>query len=407
MGMPHPMMMPTGIQQGHYMAQTQAEKEAQAVQTYVAMFAPDRIDENFRTMAQTYASITLPRSGPVAPLPEKPCASVFPETYAYEGAQHSLADLLNAQHWTGLAIAQGGALVFEDYARGNTAASRPILMSVSKSVLSILFGIAHTEGDIPDLNALVTDYVPELGGTGYDNVTLQQVLDMTSGIRFTEDYDDLNSDIVRSVVAFLIGSQDEFCKTLINEKPPGSFFQYASVETHVLGWVLRRATGRSFADYFTEKLWSRIGAEADADMLTDQAGQPLVYGGLHLCLRDLMRIGLMLTHGGKTADGVQIVPAGWITQSTTPDTPQSRPGARMPYSEDLFGYKNQWWLPVTPDHGDFCAIGIYGQFLYVNPHRDVVIAMNSAYRDYNDTGEEMEMQMLCAFQAIVRHLTPD
>jgi CubicO group peptidase (beta-lactamase class C family) len=79
----------------------------------------------------------------------------------------------------------------------------------------------------------------------------------------------------------------------------------------------------------------------------------------------------------------------------------------MPHSADLFGYKNQWWLPVSPDHGDFCAIGIYGQFLYVNPHRNVVIAMNSAYRDYNETGEVMELHMLSAFQAIARHLTPD
>ncbi len=389
------------------MTQTQAQKEAEAVQTYVAMFAPDRIDENFRSMAQTYASLTLSRSGPVLPLPTKPCASVFPETYTFDGAQHALADLLNAQHWTGLAIAHSGALVFEDYARGNTATSRPVLMSVSKSVLSILFGMAHAEGDIPDLNAPVTQYIPELVGTGYDGVSLQQVLDMTSGIRFTEEYDDLCSDIVRSIVAFLIGSQDEFCKTLVNEKPPGTFHQYASVETHVLGWVLRRATGRSFADYFTDRLWSRIGAEADADILTDQAGEPLVYGGLHLCLRDLIRIGLLLAHGGKTPEGTQIVPARWITQSTTPDTPQSRPGARMPHSADLFGYKNQWWLPVTPDHGDFCAIGIYGQFLYVNPHRNVVIAMNSAYRDYNETGEVMELHMLSAFQAIARHLTPD
>ena len=241
-------------------------------------------------------------------------------------------------------------------------------------------------------------------GSGYDGVTVQQVLDMTSGIRYVEDYDDLNSDIVQTVVATLRGSLDEFSTTIVREREPGSFNQYASIETQVLAWVLRRATGQDYADYFHDKLWRKIGARADAKMLVDQEGEPLAFGGASLRLQDLARVGQMVLNGGTSMTGERVVSEEWLAQSTTTNTPQSKPGDHDK-SDFILGYKNQWWIPEDRDGGDFSAIGIYGQFLYINPGRGVVIAMNSAYPHYNEE-PETELKMVNALQAIAKNVSP-
>lgn len=379
-------------------------QDVRALMAYSAVFEPETIDENFRTLYTTYPSVAIPRGGDVAEFDVALRDDVFPETYEYEGKKEPLAPLLDEFNWTGIAVMHGGQLIHEAYDRGNSAESVHIEMSVTKSLTSILFGIAWDEGAIPDLDALVTDYVPELKGSGYDGVTIQQVLDMTSGIRYIEDYADLESDIVLTVVAMLRGSLDEFSTTIVNLRDPGSFNQYASIETQVLAWVLRKATGKSYAQYFQEKLWSRVGAEADVQMLTDAIGEPVAFGGAHLRLRDLARVGQMVLNGGVSMTGERVVSEEWLRRSVTTDTPQSKPGEHG-LSDYPLGYKNQWWIPVDRDGGDFTAIGIYGQFLYVNPERNVVIALNSAYPDYNEK-PETELKMVNALQAIARHVSP-
>ena len=374
-----------------------------ALMAYSSIFEADSIDENFRSLYKIYPSISIPAEGPVAEFDIETVQDVFPATYTYEGEELPLAPLLDDFHWTGMIILKDGQMIHEAYARDNSADLHHIEMSVSKSITSIIFGVAVDNGDIPNLNAMVTEYIPELVGTGYENVTIQQVLDMTSGIRYVEDYDDLNSDIVQTVVAMLRGSLDEFSTTIVSQREQGSFNQYASIETHILAWILRRATGKTYAEYFEENLWSKIGAQADARMLVDAVEEPVAFGGLNLVLRDLARIGQMVLNGGVSMTGEQVVSAEWLVQSTTPDTPQSKPGPND-LSDYPLGYKNQWWLPYPRDGSDFSAIGIYGQFLYVNPGRNVVIAMNSAYPEYNET--DYELRMVSALQAIAKHVSP-
>ena len=307
---------------------------------------------------------------------------------------------------SGIAILHKGQVVHEAFGRGRTAEDVAILWSVSKAVTALMMGIAHGEGAIPDFDALVTDYVPELLGSGYEGVTVQQVMDMLSGILWREVYDDPTSEVVRSITSFQTGSQDDFAASIQGHRPPGTFSQYASVETHVLGWVLRRATGESIADFLTSRLWSRLGVEGDMHMLVDHQGEPVVFGGMFMRLRDLARIGQMVLDGGRALDGTQIVPEAWIRRMAVPDQTPLMPGIGAPHAESEYGYKNQWWIPMRPDGGDFSAIGIYGQFLYVNPEREVVITMNNAYPDYTTDGPMRSLETLCLLQSIARQLTP-
>jgi CubicO group peptidase (beta-lactamase class C family) len=302
---------------------------------------------------------------------------------------------------TGLLVIKGGRIVFENYYQGNQPDTRTIAMSVSKSLVSCLIGIALAEGKISDLQDPVDKYAPQLKGGGYEGVSLKNVLQMSSGIRFTEDYGDLKSDIVRMVASFLTGSVNDFVAVLPNERTPGTFNRYVSADTQVLGMVLAGATGQSLTDYGQEKLWGPLGAEYDAEWLTDAKGVEMAFGGLNATLRDYARFGWLYLKKGRNFKGRQLVPEAWVMASVTPDAPHLMPGRDNPASSFPMGYGYQWWIPENPQ-GDFTAIGIYGQFIYVHPVHQVVIAKTSAYVDYNNSGDEMEFESMEAFRAIAK-----
>ena len=276
-------------------------------------------------------------------------------------------------------------------------------MSVAKSVVSFLMGTALADGNISSLQDPVDIYAKTLKGSGYEGVTIKNVLQMSSGVRFNEDYGDLKSDIVRLVAAFTSGSVNEFVATLPNELEPGTFNRYVSADTQVLAMVLQGATGKSLTEYGEEKLWSRLGTEYDAYWLTDTKGMEMSFGGLNAALRDYARFGLLYLNEGRNFNGEQLVPAEWVKASVTPDAPYLMPGKNNPGSDWPMGYGYQWWIPENPE-GDFAAIGIYGQFIYVHPTYNVVIAKTSAYVDYNNTGDEMEFESMEAFRGIAKGL---
>ncbi|MCP9483915.1 beta-lactamase family protein [Shimia sp. CNT1-13L.2] len=367
-----------------------------------AIFAPETIDENFRALWQQLPSVAVPRAGAVLELPRG--AVTLPEVFSHQGQDIGLAAHLERMRMSGLAVMHRGRLVHEVYGRGRGPEDVAILWSVSKSITALMLGIAREEGALPDLDALVTEYVPELSGTGYEGVTVQQVSDMVSGIRWREVYDDPEAEVVRSVAAFMEGSQDAFAAEMVRQRAPGAFGQYASIETHVLGWVIRRATGVPMQTYLAERLWGPLGCEGDLQVLVDTKGEPVVFGGMHVRLRDLVRVGQMILDGGRALDGGQVVPERWIREMAVPDHLPSRPGIGPPHSESDYGYKNQWWLPPVQDGGDFSGIGIYGQFLYINPERQVAIAMNAAYPQYTQDGPDRTAETLSMCQAIARAL---
>ena len=379
--------------------------EIRAVMAYADAFKPENIDQKFRSLHIEYSSTSVDAPDDTYELPRVHQASTMPTSFHYKVETVSTADYILDSHTTGLAIMHNGKLIHEYYDRGNTAETHAIQMSVSKSMASILVGVALDEGYIDSVEDQITKYVPDLKGTAYDGVRLKDVLEMSSGVRWNEDYEDLNSDIVQSVVAILLGSQDEFTREVPRELEPGTYNRYSSIDTHVVGWVLREATGKPYEEWFDEKLWSKVGAESSAEIMVDQKGQPVVFGGVNIRLRDMLRVGMVLERGGVNHNGERIVSEDWIKTSVTPDEPRLMPGYNNPQSPSPLGYKYQWWLPVESDQGDFLAIGLYGQFLYINPARNVVIAKTSAYPPSLGAERVIRMKSIALFQAIARYLS--
>jgi hypothetical protein len=291
-----------------------------------------------------------------------------------EGAEGWLSDRsVNA-----LVVLKDGQIRFEDYYNGTTAEDLRISWSVAKSWLSALFGIVMAEGAIDSLDDPVTKYVPELAGTAYDAATVRNVLNMASGVTFDEDYLDFWSDINKmGRVLALGGSMDGFAAGLSDTfVEPGLQWQYVSIDTHVIGMVIRGATGRSVPELMEEKIIRPMGLEAGPYYVTDGYGVAFVLGGLNLRTRDYARFGQMFLDGGRW-NGQQIVPADWVTASTTPSAPTA-PGKLQ------YGY--QWWAPKDARAGEFFGIGVYGQYIYVDRPRGVVIAMNSSDRLFKESG---------------------
>jgi CubicO group peptidase (beta-lactamase class C family) len=376
-------------------------QEIRGVLRYAQTFEQEHINDNFRSLYKQYPSKTMQHTGPVFNLPAK--HRKLAESYTWEGKTKSIDAWIKQTDTTGLVVVKNGEIAFERYDKGNDPSSRTISMSVAKSVVSFLIGTAMADGRIASLQDPVDMYAPTLKGSGYEGVSLKNVLQMSSGVRFNEDYGDLKSDIVRLVAAFTSGSVNEFVTTLPNELEPGTFNRYVSADTQVLAMVLLGATGKSLTAYGEEKLWSRLGAEYDAYWLTDTKGMEMSFGGLNAALRDYARFGLLYLNQGRNFKGEQLVPEDWVKASVTPDAPHLMPGKDNPASGWSMGYGYQWWLPENPE-GDFMAIGIYGQFIYVHPAHNVVIAKSSAYIDYNNTGDAMELESVEAFRAIARGL---
>lgn len=367
------------------------------------LFDADVVLENFRGMDSLFP-VTAVRRGQWTHRFER-APQPLPASYAYRGEQRDVQAFLDQTWTTGLVVLVHGRIAFEQYYRGNSETTRTISWSVAKSFVSALLGIAVAEGHIRDIMQPVTDYVPALRGSGYDGVPIKHVLQMSSGVRFDEDYADFNSDINRMGRALALGTPlDEFVRSLGPERPPGTYHHYVSMDTQVLAMVLREATGESLSSYLQSRLWQPLGMESDAYWLVDGAGMEMAFGGLNAVLRDYARLGQLYQQQGRW-EGQQRVPAQWITASVTPDAPHLQPGPGNPASDWVMGYGYQWWIP-DPPQGDYMAIGVYNQFVYVDPARAVVIAKSSAYPDYNLDGFEKELESAALFRAIARAMVP-
>jgi CubicO group peptidase (beta-lactamase class C family) len=346
-----------------------------------SLFDEGRIVHNFSHMDDLFFHTTMPRGdASVSPLPTGP-AFTLPEDVAQWVTDRSV---------TGLVILHDGQLVHESYYLGTSPEDRRISWSVAKSFLSALTGILLADGTVASLDDPVTKYAPALIGSAYDGATIRNVLQMSSGVTFNEDYFDFWSDINKMGRVLALGvSMDGFAAGLRDRfADPGTQWQYVSIDTHVIGMVLAGATGRNVTNLMQEHIIVPIGLESDPVFLTDGYGVPFVLGGLNMPTRDYARFGQMLAQGGKW-QGRQIVPAEWIAESTLPS-------ARTPSGQIGYGY--QWWIPVGWPPGTFLARGIYGQYIYVDQNRNVVIAVNSADRAFEGPGVDAENEAM--FQRI-------
>ncbi|MEM9584325.1 MAG: serine hydrolase [Pseudomonadota bacterium] len=351
-----------------------------------SLFDEEKIVSNFSKMNALFLSKEMSRGdGPVTELPIGT---------PMERSQ-DVADWIEQRNVTALVVLKDGQIVAEDYFLNTSPQDRRIGWSIAKSFLSATFGIAVQDGHIPDLNAPVTDYVPKLKGSAYDGVRILDVLQMSSGVTFDEDYLDYDSDINRmGRILALGGSMDGFATGLTErDRPAGEMFEYTSIDTHVLAMVLRAATGRSLLDYMQEKLIAPMGLETSPYYMTDGNGVAFALGGVNMTTRDYARMGLMYLQNGAL-DGRQIVPLDWVRDSTRPSA-ITEPG-------DL-GYGYQWWMPVGAEEGQFMARGIYGQYVYIDRAAGVVIAVNASDRLFREDG--VSDQNIAIFRAIVRSLS--
>ncbi|HZV95656.1 MAG TPA: serine hydrolase [Candidatus Nitrosocosmicus sp.] len=300
---------------------------------------------------------------------------------------HTLDDYIARNPATGLLIARGDTILVERYQYARNDRHRFTSFSMAKTVTAMLIGVAIAEGHIRSVDDLAAAYVPALADTEYGRTSLRHLLQMSSGVHFSENYsgaDDASRLFIETV--FQDGAGGVAAVKPYNQRdwPTGTMFSYASVETQVLGLVLRSAVGRPVADYLHEKIWEPMGAEADATWLIDRTGQEVTFCCLNAVLRDYARLGLLLAHDGSWR-GRQLIPAAWIGDATRvrDDQPHLRPGT----ARRFIGYGYQVWI-LPGERRMFALLGVYGQAIFVDPASRLVMVHTAAYKQPADSNVE-------------------
>jgi CubicO group peptidase (beta-lactamase class C family) len=314
-------------------------------------------------------------------------ALALPTVYEHGGGTRNLHAFLGATHTSALLVLKDGAVRLERYWLTGGREVQWMSMSVAKSFTSALVGIAIGEGLIAGVDDPITKYVAGLVGTAYDGVRIKDVLQMSSGVRFHEDYSD-GKDIARLAAPLGgDGTFDAFMATLEREREPGRLCKYSSPDTQALGMLVAEVTGRSLHEYMQHKLCEPLGMESSAYWITDSAGREMAFGGLLMTARDFAKLGELYRNGGAW-NGRQIVPADYVGASIAADAPHLKPGAVI-VANHVFGpgYGYQWWIPEG-DRGEFTAIGVYNQFVYVDRSRGTVIVKLSANPGYGTSEDE-------------------
>ena len=295
--------------------------------------------------------------GTVMPLPPGPPLKLGLDVDAYMAGQRSAA----------LLVVHDGKLRLERYGLGYDASGRWTSFSVAKSFTSTLVGAALRDGAIKSMDDKVSDYIPEMKGSAYNDVSLRQLLTMTSGVKWNEDYADPNSDVARfngHKPEDGVDSLVSYMRRLPREVPAGTRWHYSTGETNLVGVLLARAVQKPLATYLSEKIWVPAGMEQQATWILDRSGQEISGCCIQASPRDYARFGLFIL-GGARVGGQSLVPDGWLAEATSQRTGIDRPDR---------GYGYQWW---TYTDGTFAARGIFGQGIFIDPKRRIVIVSNA------------------------------
>lgn len=332
----------------------------------VLFWTQDQRDAAFRTMETVPKVVvnTVEAGDSVFPLPEGKPLEIGSDVDAYMAKQRN----------SGLIIVQDGKIRLEKYALGYGAAGRWTSFSVAKSFTSTLVGAAVKDGYIKSLDDKVTVYIPGLKGSAYDDVSVKQLLTMTSGVKWNEDYTDPKSDVAQFNLQKPVAGEDitvSYMKTLPREAPAGSKWVYKTGETNLIGVLVSSATGKTLSAYLSEKVWKPYGMEQDAVWMLGPTGHEISGCCMSASLKDYARFGLFIL-GGGIADGKKVLPDDWLPAATTKQTGIDLPGR---------GYGYQWW---TNDDGSFAAQGIFGQGIFLDPKRKLVIASNGNWPTATD-----------------------
>lgn len=310
--------------------------------------------------------------------------------FQFEGSFYPTEPFLQDTKTSALLVIQDDVIRYENYFFGGDEATVFSSNSMGKSFVSALMGFAVADGSIDSVNDPLGKYIPEFAGTDLENIPIKACLQMASGIDFDEDTD-MNSFSMRT----LMGTPAmEVIAGYGVQEPPFTYRRYLSINTEILGQVIKNATGKGLGEYMEEKLWTRIGSAHDA-YWTLNNGTELANGGLSISLRDYARFARLYLHEGNW-NGEQLLPRDWIRDSLDISADYSKPGANND-GYNAIGYGYQWWVPEG-DQGEFMAIGVYGQFLYVNPEQNVIIVKVNADPDF--MAEHYELKHVEFFRAI-------
>jgi CubicO group peptidase (beta-lactamase class C family) len=323
-------------------------------------------DAGFSVMDSLFPARVVRKGVRTMPLPTGAPLAAF----APGGAQAALLDQYMAeQKVAGIVIVVDGKVRLERYAMGYNATKKWTSFSVAKSMTSTLVGAAIRDGYITSIDDPVTKYIASMKGSAYDSVSIRQLLTMTSGVKWNEDYTDPKSDVAMLFALPPDAGLDQtvsYMRKLPREAPAGTKWVYKTGETNLIGNLVMEATHKTLADYLSEKVWKPVGMELDASWLTDQVGHEAGGCCLQVGLRDYARIGVFVMNGAKV-NGAAIVPDGWLEAGTRNQVTTGDP---------MRGYGYQWW---TETEGRFNAIGIFGQSIHIDPARKLVVAINSSW----------------------------
>lgn len=373
---------------------------------------PENQAATFRNQDQIWPHRIIRRGGAVRPL--SPHVRSL-EDWAPEvgGVRVDLNDFMVRRRTAGLLVLKNGEIALERYGMGSGPESRWTSFSTAKSMTATLVGAALQDGAIGGLNDPCEFYLPRVRGSSYEGVTVQSLLRMCSGVAWNEG-DNSDGDDLRRLGQAMARRQpgailDLLC-TLPRAHPQGAVFNYSTGDSCLLAAVVAAATGRPLADYASETIWVPAGMEADgAWQLESEDGLALGGFGVSLCLRDAGRFGLLVLEDGAALDGRRVLPVGWRDLAGQPDCAATAFGKLMPGSPA--GYGHHWWaLPGAPfadglHAGAFMALGAFGQRIYVNPAKRVVVVIQSAWRQPSDLQAEAETVALV--RAMVRALQQD
>jgi CubicO group peptidase (beta-lactamase class C family) len=350
-------------------------------------------------------------TGPAAGLPAASAPIAEIPVTGTDGVATTVGAVMATTATDGWAVAYRGSMVAEEYLDGMGAQTRHLLFSVSKSLVAAVVGALHGVGAIA-LDAPVTTYVPALANCGYAGATVRHLLDMRSGIAFSDNYLHPTAEIhlLDEAIGWAPKSSPDgpatlrdFLLTLRQKSAHGGPFEYRSCETDVLGWIGEVAGGQRMPELMSELLWSRIGAQCDATIGVDTDGTGLFDGGINACLTDMIRFGSLFLHEGVSLTGQQVVPAAWIADTLDGGLDSREAFAASPDDNGMPGgmYRNQVWFPYPGSNVVLCQ-GMCGQMIYVDRAAEVVAAKLSAQPDSEDPHTLLDT--LRAFDAVAHEL---
>jgi CubicO group peptidase (beta-lactamase class C family) len=332
----------------------------------ILFWTPERQSTGYRSIEKIFKVVTVKRGSKVHPLRKAP--RQLSPTWTYADRQWTVADYMKANRTSGVLVLKDGKIVLERYGLGRTPKDRWTSFSVAKSLTSTLVGAALQDGKIKGLDAVVTDYVPELKGSAYEGVTVRQLLMMSSGVKWNEDYTDPKSDVAQAGAG---GSEPgidplvSYMRRLPRDAEPGTKWHYDTGETDMVGIMVSNAVGEPLSQYLSEKVWTTYGMEQDAVWMVDGSGKQ-ERGGccISMTLRDYARVGQFILDGGE-AQGRQVVPSWWVEQATSKEIDNGAGG---------YGYF--WWIR---ENGSYEAVGIFGQSITTFRDDRLIIVINSAW----------------------------